>query len=472
MKKFLLSFCILIFAFCIFAIKANAATLSFGPASGAFTINTTFDVSIFLDTQGEEVNAIEVYLKFPTDKLQLISPSIGQSIVDIWLTPPKFNNQTGVVELRGGVPGGVNVSNGLLTKLTFRARGVGLVPLRFLEESRIFLNDGLGTDALRHTESAVYQILLPAPAGPTVTSSTHPEQSKWYANSGVILNWVGDYDTEGYSYVLDKEFVTVPDNVSEGLKNIVLYKNLSDGRYYFHIKAIRGGVWGGVTHFAINIDTTPPAEFPIKIIPGSRTTRTQPVIEFATTDELSGVSHYELKLIPLKNPPSAYSMAEDGQPLFIEVASPYVFPELTIGSYDVIVRVYDNVGNYRDITERLRIVNALFQFVSDKGLVIKNFFIISWFWFWAIAIVLLGALGYLAWFLRKRYGKIILKTLTKELPADVKEKLDKLKKYHQRYGNLVILLFLVANLFFFGSHALASDLSLSLNPPLITTGLS
>jgi hypothetical protein len=469
MKKFLLLFCVLIFAFCIFAAKANAATLSFGPSSGMFIIDTTFDVSVFLDTQGEEVNTIEVYLKFPTDKLQLVFPSVGQSIIDIWFTPPKFNNQTGVVELRGGIPGGVNVTKGLVTKLTFRARGVGLAPLKFLEDSRVLLNDGLGTDALRRTESAVYETMLPPPAGPIVASSTHPEQSKWYSNPSVILSWVSDYTVEGCSYVLDKEFVTRPDNISEGLKDTIIYKNLSDGRHYFHIKVLRSGVWGGVTHFAINIDTTPPAEFPIKIIPDGRTTRRQPVIEFSTTDELSGLAYYELKLVPLKNPPGSQLTDENGQPFFIEVISPYVFPELAIGTYDVIVQVHDKAGNYREVTERLRIVNALFQFVSDKGLVIKNFFVISWFWFWLIAIVLLGALGYLAWFLRKWYGRTVFKTLTQELPAEVKEKLDKLKKYRQRYGKLVILLFLAVSLFFLGSHALASDLSLSLNPPLITT---
>jgi hypothetical protein len=49
---------------------AEAAILSLSPPTGTFVIGGTFDVSVFLNTQGESVNAISVFLRFPADKLQ------------------------------------------------------------------------------------------------------------------------------------------------------------------------------------------------------------------------------------------------------------------------------------------------------------------------------------------------------------------------------------------------------------------
>ena len=81
---FLASFGIWILAFGIFAVsKAEAATLSAGPTTGTFTVGSTFDVSLFLDTEGKPVNTIAAFLSFPADKLQLVSPTTGKSIISI-----------------------------------------------------------------------------------------------------------------------------------------------------------------------------------------------------------------------------------------------------------------------------------------------------------------------------------------------------------------------------------------------------
>ena len=136
--------------------KAQAAVLNLNPPSGSFSVGSTFDVSLFLNTENESVNVIEVSLSFPPDKLQLVSPSTGQSIVSVWTAPPTFNNQTGRISLQGGIPGGVNVSSGLFTTLTFRVKGVGQAVLKFLDETKVLLNDGLGTDVLKQTQGAIY----------------------------------------------------------------------------------------------------------------------------------------------------------------------------------------------------------------------------------------------------------------------------------------------------------------------------
>lgn len=471
-KKFKILILLLFFVFFVFGSKtADAASLSFGPTSGSFVVGSTFEVSILLNTENEAVNTVAVSVGFPADKLQLVSPTTGQSIIDIWLTQPKFNNQTGFIDLKGGIPGGINVGNGLITKLTFRVKGVGQAVLKFLDGSTVLLNDGLGTEALRHTESAIYNLELPAPAGPIVVSPTHSEQSKWYPNPTAVLNWAGEEGASHYSYILNNEIVDTPDDISEGARTSVIFKNLGDGRHYFHIKALRNGIWGGTTHFAVNIDTSPPAEFPVEILPYQRTTRPQPAIQFSTTDVLSGLDHYELKIISLSTPVDEQGISKGegiSQEFFIEVQSPYVTPRLALGRYDVLVRAYDKAGNYRESTQRLEIASTIFRYIAVEGLEFDGRIIVSWFWFFLILVLVVIVLGGLAWYFRKWHREADRRKETKELPGHIDAQLQELKKYRQKYGNVIILfLALILWPLLFSHSALAEQLEFG--PPIIST---
>ncbi len=468
-KKKKIIFCLILFpAFYLFSASlANAATLSLSPASGTFTIGSVFEVSVFLDTQNTSVNVISVFLKFPADKLQLVSSLAGSSIVDVWLSSPKFSNQSGTVVLKGGIPGGINVSNGLITKLTFRAKGLGSGIVKFTDESRVLLNDGLGTDDLRRTNDAIYDFILPPPEGPTVVSSSHPEQSKWYSAPNAAFRWLHDEKISGYSYVLNAEMVDIPDDISEGLKDNVVYKNLANGRHYFHIKALRNGVWGGVTHFAVNIDSAPPAEFPVEILPSAKTTSVQPIIQFSTTDALSGIDHYELKVIPLKNQSSGQNNGENEQMLFIEAQSPYIASAMAIGSYDIIMRAYDKAGNYLETIQRLEIVKTIFKFISSSGIEFRSKIIITWPWLLAAAGGMILALSFLAWYLRRRHYQFIHRGPREKVPSHIKEQLSELQKYRQKYGKILMLILMLGAGLLFGNSVFGQQVQL--NSPLVNT---
>lgn len=449
--------------------QVQGATLSVSPSSGTFTVGSTFDVSIFLDTEKESINAIGLSMGFSPDKLQVVSPSVGKSIIEVWTASPKFNNQTGRIDLQGGIPGGINVKNGLVTTVTFRIKSVGSSIFKFLDGSRVLLNDGLGTDALKRATNGVYQLTLPPPAGPIVASTTHSSQSNWYSNPNAILNWSLDETPEGYSYILNQEPVDFPDNISEGQRNAITYKNLNDGVHYFHIKALRNGVWGGVTNFAIQIDTTPPAKFPIEVIPSSRTTKRQPVVQFNTTDYLSGIDHYELKIINLDLKNSRGGSQKEVQPLFIEAVSPYILSFLDFGKYDVIIRAYDKAGNYREITRRLSIVNTVFKFISGEGFEIRNVIFVSWSWFFTVFILAVIALIYGALRVRNWHDFIESKIVQKILPKEIKKKLEELNKYKSKYGSKILLLLLfITSLTVVSSPAFAQQ-QVGIVPPLITT---
>ena len=466
-----MKYALLAFLFSTFAgiSSAQAATLSVSPSGGTFSVGSTYNVSILLNTEGESINVIDIGLRFPSDKIQLISPSTGQSIVEVWTSPPRFNNQKGEIKLQGGIPGGINVSRGLVTNLTFRVKQVGTATLRFEDVSRVLLNDGKGTDVLKDIRSGIYDFVLPPPAGPLVVSETHPDSALWYPNPNVVFRWEGDPAAQGYSYEVSDNPVDLPDDISEGIRTGITYRSLSDGVHYFHIKSLRGGSWGGITHFAFNIDTTPPAEFPIEISPRKRTTRPIPIISWETTDKYSGLDHYEIKLIKLSGPPSSPSDSSESQSLFIEATSPYT-PTLGLGKYDVVIRAYDKAGNYQEEKEKIEVVQAFFQIVSGEGIRVTSRVTVSWLLVGLIGFILIGLLGFLSWHAwrwhRKLEGKIAGGALQDPV---ISARLAELKEGQARNAKSLAIFLLLITLSWGSLDAhVAEARELQLSPPLVT----
>jgi hypothetical protein len=443
-----------------------ASSISLSPTSGTFTVGSTFNVSVLLDTKGKAVNALQIFVTFPPDKLQIVSPSTGKSIVGIWASPPKFDNVKGTMSLEGGVPGGITVSSGVITNITFRVKSTGEALVRFKDDSEVYLDDGFATPDLNQTSNAVYNFRLPPPMGPIVVSETHPDQSTWYQNKNAVLYFTDDGGiTEGYSYILNSDPISEPDNISEGVKKFISYNDLDDGVHYFHIKMLRGGLWGGTTHFAINVDATPPSTFPIEILPDARTTSTNPVVQFDTTDKLSGVDFYEIKIEPLS--PEAVSLLGSGASLFVEATSPYVIPTLVKGSYNVVVRSIDKAQNVMEISKRLNITSFTFRFLGADGIRIKGLLFLSWGWVLGIGIFILILLLYFAYRAWHWHRKVSEVHTEKKLPEDVHKELEELKKYRQKYGATALIILFMFLTLPFANQVKAETTEIA--PPLINT---
>lgn len=437
--------------------ESSAAALSISPGSGTFSVGSTFDVQILLNTEGKSINALDIRILFPPSIFQVVSPSAGQSIVGIWTSPPRFDNQTGEIVFQGGIPEGIDTSRGLISTITFRARGTGNGSLRFSDKSKVLLHDGLGTDALRQTQSAVFNLVLPPPAGPIVASETHPNQNIWYSNSNVLLRWSSTGEAvSGYSFVLDNRPISIPDNTINSTDNFTAYQNLESGTYYFHIKALgKGGVWGGTTHFSINVDTLPPAAFPIEVRPGFRTTSKNLFLYFNTTDAHSGLDRYEYKALSLS--PGFIKEVEAYQTFFVETTPPEVI-ELDLGKYDIFIRAYDKAGNIEESVRRVKIMTPVNFYMTSK-------------WTFIIAILLLVILFFVFRRAYEWHKNIEKKHTKKELTEDVKNQLKELRNYRRKYGSLVLVAgFLAGSLWFAGPvHAQEGGVVVKLPPPLITT---
>lgn len=304
-------------------------------------------------------------------------------------------------------------------------------------------------------QSAVFQFVLPPPAGPIVASETHPDQTLWYANPNVLLRFENPVLVSGYSFVLNDSPVFTPDNIINSAENFIAYQNLESGNHYFHIKALGdGGVWGGVTHFAVNIDTEPPAEFPIEVKPSSRTTNKTLFLYLNTTDRYSGVERYEYSLVSLE--PNYAEKAEAYNPFFIEANPPEII-ELNVGKYDIIARAYDKAGNFRESASRVRIMTPFVFFATSKWTLIVSLLM--------ILVLILIYKKVFRW-----HRDIERRRVKKDLPKDVKKQLEELKNYRKKYGAVSVFMALFIGLSLFGNQVFAEEKQIvSLPPPLITT---
>jgi hypothetical protein len=407
----------------------GGASLQFSPASGTFFLGSTFNVSFSLDTGGKPVNAIEVEISYPADKIQVVNPSVGTSFISIWLTPPSYSNTEGTLVFRGGVPNpGIITSNGVISTATFRARDVGDVELSYVETSKVLANDGNGTNILRSRGVARFKISLPPPEGPEVYSPTHPDPNVWYKTRDVTFFWKKDAVVDGFSYSFSRDPFEVPDEVSEGEDVSAKYTGVEDGIWYFHIKSRAGASWGGTTHYLVRIDGTPPAEFTVSAQPlGPYEPAFRPTLVFFTSDGESGMDHYELRIIQL----NASENPNHSVTFFTEETSPYVFSTNGAGVYSVIVRAFDKAGNGRDSSVRLEFANTAPSRFSAAGIRFWGI-LVGWLWIGAaLAGILLAAL-ILVWLLRrKRRGheeKMHAETVEREA--------ELLREYQEIYGRV------------------------------------
>jgi len=357
---------------------AGNASLYLAPSQGTFFVGSTFSVSIYVDTKGAEINAIEVDLKFPPDILQITTPTAGESFISEWLTPPSYSNSGGTISFRGGIPGGIVTSAGLVSTITFRGRASGIAKVEFLDSSKVLLNDGKGTPVFTTNIGGVYEILIPPPEGPKVTSPTHPDPDIWYSNSNPTFSWEKEEGVTDFSYSLDFDSQGIPDNLPEGDFTSISFTDLDDGIWYFHIKAKKAGVWGGTSHYLVQIDSTPPASFIPEITPSTRTSVSQPIVSFITTDALSGFDHFEIKIIDVSP-----DREEKGVGFFVEATSPYKLPAFESGEYMLVVRAFDKAGNWRDESVKIEIIP------KGTGLTKKGIWFFGIFLPWWLIIIII-----------------------------------------------------------------------------------
>jgi len=140
----------------------SAAVLYLEPSSGEYHQGDIFKTDVRLDTEGETVNTCQVQINFPAEQLEITNISDGGAILNLWAKAPTFSNDEGNLSFIGGIPGGFS-GEGKLISIIFRALErdglFSVAPIILKENSKVLLNDGLGTPAKLNLKDAIFTIL-------------------------------------------------------------------------------------------------------------------------------------------------------------------------------------------------------------------------------------------------------------------------------------------------------------------------
>lgn len=119
----------------------NHVGISFSPRTGSFVEGSTFNVPILIDTHGTSVNSIKIKINFDKNKLMIIQPLSGTSIIGIWVESPSYDNLLGEANYYGEIPEGISTGGGLLGNIVFKSLGSGIAVVSASSSSTILLND-------------------------------------------------------------------------------------------------------------------------------------------------------------------------------------------------------------------------------------------------------------------------------------------------------------------------------------------
>ncbi len=409
--------------------RAEGASLSIYPQTGSFTVGSTFDVSVFVNTGGKNVNAVKVDLKFDPEKLQVVTPAKGLSAVAGWIFPPSFSSTKGEISLQGGfVAGGINTSEGLISIIVFEAISTGKVEVNFLDSSKVLVGEEEGTNILTSLNRGTYEILLPPSKGPKIFSESHPDQNRWYKNNSPVFSWEKIEGTTDYSYKLDDDFFGEPDNVVDTESSSVSFEGVGDGISYFHLKSKKEDVWGGASHYSVKIDATPPLQFEPNLEPFSFAGGNYLIVYFNTSDSLSGMDHYEVRIVDLTDPENVSLSG------WAREESPFRLGTEKSGIFRILVRAFDEAGNFQEGKIQVRIFSPPLIVVGG-GVQVRGLFVPWWlvYVFSGLIIIFIGIKIYSL--LRKRN---LARRLKREV-AEAEKEIEDVKKLEKRIGEMRVL---------------------------------
>jgi len=159
---------LVVIALVFIATPVLAAEISFDTKTNSVTAGQQFQAGVVLNTNGEEINAVEGKIIFPSDLLKLKEIRDANSIISFWVDKPKLESD-GQIAFSGIIPGGYRGPKGLLLTLIFVSKKEGQGTIE-LQNAKTLLNDGNGTEAA--LSIAPYQFTISqavsAPSAPLV----------------------------------------------------------------------------------------------------------------------------------------------------------------------------------------------------------------------------------------------------------------------------------------------------------------
>lgn len=335
--------CAFVFLFAWFSVhEAIAATLFMQPASGDLVVGDTFALEVRLDTEGEEINAVEAHVAIPRDAFEVIDVDNGGSVFTLWPRPPQFSLEEGTADFAGGTPEGFIGKDGLLGRIFLRAKSAGDTATLSFKDTRAFLNDGNATPA----RVSLLESFFAIEEGPRIqiagfSSPSHLDQLLWSKNSTLVIHWDAKSGVR-YSYLLSRDVFAEPDDIPDTPVGDIKYENLEDGIYYFHLCELHEtDLCQSVSKWGAMIDATSPEAFDVRLVDDAEL-GIGTFLSFSTRDILSGLDRYELCYG--ENVPG-----QEGSVRACRVVSPPVLLTPQDKKQEIlVVRAHDRAGNLTD----------------------------------------------------------------------------------------------------------------------------
>lgn len=313
---------------------ASAHRVSFEQNAETYGPNELAYISLTIDTEGEFINAVELYFTYDADALEIIDIVDTPSIIDLWVSKPHWDPGEGSATVIGGIAGGIVAKDAPLATFVVQLKEAEPTNLSLDEQrSKVFLNDGFGNEEA--VDAAGVELSAVKTSGKllNISSSTHPDETIWYPNRQVRLFWNSDGGKE-ISFTFSKNFTDLPDDASEGTASEALFENVEDGVWYFAIKRqIRSDAWTSVERRRVLVDATPPDPFVVTHLRASSEFNGNDVLLFDVKDAASGIV--------------AITIEEDGN-AFQNVSSPYTI--VNKGAKTFVVHAFDRAGNEQIIS--------------------------------------------------------------------------------------------------------------------------
>ncbi len=162
--------------------SAQAATLYLDPGTATLFRGDAITTAVRImpdQASGECINTADVVISYP-ESVQPVDVSIGRSILSVWVEDPVINKESRTITFAGGIPNGycgrVQGDPGLtnvLADIVFRSPGLqigggeggDMAVIDFGPETRVYLNDGQGTEAALRTVPAMLTLEKTAGSG-------------------------------------------------------------------------------------------------------------------------------------------------------------------------------------------------------------------------------------------------------------------------------------------------------------------
>lgn len=319
-----------------------AANLTLSPTSVTTNVGKTFSIDLMVSDNIEAINAVASLISFPKDAIKVVSVSKKDSFISLWAEEPTFSNDDGTISLEGvALNPGFNKAKGKVLTISFKAVQAGNISIT-IKNGQVLANDGNATDVLKTTGVAFIYIneegAVSTPRTesvvPVITSTTHPDSTKWYNSRDASFEWkLPEGITSVRTVYSDKE-TDNPSRVYTPAISTRSFTTDSDGIFFMAVQYRNINGWGPVSRFKFQVDTQAPEAVKASFPDGSVTTNQTPNILVQAEDSLSGISKITMSI-------------DGGEPIVFNVdpSNLYRLPKQSAGKHTVVINALDGAGN-------------------------------------------------------------------------------------------------------------------------------